>query len=96
MLKKLLTIEINGNNFSNLAGFYDEIERNMTKGLDWKIGRNLNAFNDVLRGGFGIHDCDEDYKLIWINSNKSKSELNEFIEIVDLITENENAQLELN
>ena len=55
----MLTIKIQGNNFSNLAEFYDEIERKMTSGLEWKIGRNLNAFNDVLRGGFGVHDCDE-------------------------------------
>jgi RNAse (barnase) inhibitor barstar len=95
MLKKMLTIKIQGNNFSNLAEFFDEVERKMTKGLDWKIGRNLNAFNDVLRGGFGVHDCDEDYKLIWENSQKSKSELQEFTTIIEMINENEYAKLEL-
>ncbi|WP_235904736.1 barstar family protein, partial [Patiriisocius marinus] len=95
MLKKMLTIKIQGNNFSNLADFFDEVERKMTKGLDWKIGQNLNAFNDVLRGGFGIHDCDEDYKLIWENSQKSKSELQEFTTIIEMINENECAKLEL-
>lgn len=74
----MLTIEIDGNNFSNLSEFYTEIEQKMTKGLDWKIGRNLNAFIDILRGGFCVHACDEDYKLLWINSQKSKSELKEY------------------
>ena len=44
---------IDGRRFSNMAGFYDEVERVFTCGLDWKIGRNLDAFNDILRGGFG-------------------------------------------
>ena len=47
---------IDGRRFSNLAGFYDEVERVFTCGLDWKIGRNLDAFNDILRGGFGRHE----------------------------------------
>jgi|TARA_B110000116_G_scaffold265676_1_gene275211 RNAse (barnase) inhibitor barstar len=85
MLTKMRTIEINGNNFSNLSEFYDEVESKMTSGLNWKIGRNLNAFDDVLSGGFGVHDVDEKYQLNWKNVEKSKSELGwtqtiEFIE----------------
>ena len=38
-----------------IGGFYDEVERVFTFGLDQKIGRNLNAFNDILRSGFGRH-----------------------------------------
>lgn len=91
----MLTITIQENNFSNLTEFYDEIERKMTSGLDWNIGRNLNAFNDLLREGFGVHDCDENYKLIWENSQKSKSELKEFPAIIEMINENEYAKLEL-
>jgi hypothetical protein len=47
-------IYINGNNFSGMEGFYDEIDRVLTKDLDWKTGHNLNALNDLLRGGFGV------------------------------------------
>jgi RNAse (barnase) inhibitor barstar len=68
-------IEINGNAFSNLSGFYDEIERKFTKGLSWKIGRNLDAFNDVLRGGFGVYDSGEAVEVVWTNADKSKSDL---------------------
>jgi len=70
------TIEINGNNFSNLTEFYDEVERKMTSGLNWKISRNMDAFDDVLSGGFGVLDIDEKYQLNWENSKKSKTELN--------------------
>ena len=91
----MLTIEIDGNNFANLSEFYTEIEQKMTKGLDWEIGRNIDAFNDIIRGGFGVHACEEKYKMLWINSQKSKLELEEFALLVELINENENAHLVL-
>lgn len=68
-------VVIDGNNFSTLMEFYDEIERKLTKGLDWKIGRNLNAFNDILWGGFGVHECDDPIRLTWRDSEKSKQAL---------------------
>jgi len=96
MLKEMLTIELNGNNFSNLAEFYDEVERKMTKGLDWKIGRNLDAFNDVLSGGFGVNEVGENYQLTWTNALKSKSELQEYETLIKIIKENANVELILN
>lgn len=68
-------IIIDGNNFNTLNGFYDEVEDKLTKGLDWKIGRNLDAFNDVLRGGFGVHKYGEEIRIKWINSGKSRMDL---------------------
>ena len=62
---------IDGRRFSNMAGFYDEVERVFTSGLDWKIGRNLNAFNDILRGGFGRHEYHNEellYRLFGVNA----------------------------
>ena len=72
-MKKEIILE--GNNFSNEKELYDEVESKFTKGLEWKIGRNLNAFNDVLRGGFGIYEYEEPVKVIWKNFEKSKKEL---------------------
>ena len=68
------TILIEGDNFSTLESFYIEIDRVLTKDLNWKTGHNLNAFNDLLRGGFG-DEYNEPIKLIWQNSVKSKTEL---------------------
>ena len=45
------TFLLDGNNFSDMEGFYDEIDKLLTKNLQWKTGHNLNAFNDLLRGG---------------------------------------------
>ena len=88
-------IEINGNKFSNQKGFYREVESKMTSGLNWKIGQNLDAFNDVLCGGFGIHEVDEKYILNWHRSEKSKSELKYFERIIEIIKEHENIELQL-
>lgn len=69
------TITINGNKFSDLEGFYNEIDRVLTHELDWQTGHNMAAFNDLLRGGFGVHEYEEPIKIIWTHSNKNKEEL---------------------
>ncbi len=63
---------IDGSNFNDLEGFYCEIDRLLTKDLTWKTGHNLDAFNDLLRGGFGVHEYGEPILLRWINFEKSK------------------------
>lgn len=73
MSKQIIIIE--GNNFSDLDGFFNEIDRVLTKNLDWQTGHNFNAFNDLLRGGFGVHDYEEPITLIWKNAGKSKNDL---------------------
>jgi len=44
-------VTVDGANFSTLEGFFNEFERQALKGKVW--GHNLDAFNDVLRGGMG-------------------------------------------
>ena len=44
-------IILDGNNFSNIEEFYDEIDRLLTKDLGWKTGHNLDAFNDLQTAG---------------------------------------------
>ena len=70
-------IIINGNNFSTLEGFFIEADRVLTKDISWKTGHNFSAFNDLLCGGFGVHEYDESIKLVWQNSVKSRRDLNE-------------------
>ena len=67
-------IVIDGSRFDDLAGFYDEVERVLTKGLSWRIGRSLNAFSDVLRGGFGVHEFGEPIAIKWLHFDKSKKD----------------------
>ena len=65
------TYSIDGENFSTLDEFFDEFKSVLTPDYWW--GKNLDAFNDVLVGGFGTPG--EDYVLIWKNSKLSKERL---------------------
>jgi hypothetical protein len=57
---------INGSNFSDLSGFYEEVSRVLMKDEDWKVG-TLDGFDDILYGFEG--------EIIWKDSQKSKEEL---------------------
>jgi RNAse (barnase) inhibitor barstar len=46
-----MTYEIDGRRFHTLEEFFDEISTVLISGSEW--GRNLDAFDDVLRGRFG-------------------------------------------
>jgi RNAse (barnase) inhibitor barstar len=63
-------IVLDGTSFDDLAGFFAAITR--TLGLTaW--GRNLDAFNDILRGGFGTPDGG--FTLRWDRSDVSAQRL---------------------
>lgn len=90
------TIIINGDNFSDLESFYDEIDRVLTKDLDWETGHNLNAFNDLLRGGFGVYEYEEPVKIIWTKFSESKRRLgNKLMDtILEIIYDHQHIEFE--
>jgi RNAse (barnase) inhibitor barstar len=61
------TFVLDGRNFDSLEGFYDELSRVLGT-APW--GRNLDAFNDILRGGFGTPEGG--FVLRWIHSAESR------------------------
>jgi RNAse (barnase) inhibitor barstar len=63
--------EIDGATFTTLEEFYDEVSRVLILTAEW--GQNLDAFNDILRGGFGTPD--EGFVLRWKNSAISRARL---------------------
>src|SRR5579864_2579933 len=63
--------EIDGIEFSSLEGFFDEVSRKPIPNAVW--GKNLDAFNDILRGGFGTPE--EGFMLRWLNANASREQL---------------------
>ena len=78
-------IVFDANRSSTQASFYQEVENTCTKDLGWSIGRNLDAFNDLLRGGFGVYDYEESIQLIWSHSDKSRKDLG-WAETVNYLT----------
>ena len=65
------TYLIDGRNFSTLEGFYDEVSRVLIPGAAW--GHNLDAFDDILCGGFGTPE--EGFKLRWLHHVLSRERL---------------------
>ena len=66
-----MNYEIDGSRFSTLEGFFAEISEVLIPGEYW--GHNLDAFNDILRGGFGTPE--EGFRLVWKNSDLSRERL---------------------
>ena len=64
---------IDGNEFNNMDEFYKVIDKTFSNGEE--PCRNLDAFVDFLRGGFGKHKYNEPIKITWINNDKSKKDL---------------------
>ncbi|WP_052248577.1 ribonuclease inhibitor [Chryseobacterium taiwanense] len=62
---KKMTV-IDGNHFSDLKGFYEEISQLFMKDQDWKVG-TLDGFDDIL---YGVRT-----DITWRNSQKSKEDL---------------------
>jgi hypothetical protein len=57
--------------FASLEGFFDAVSTRLIPNTEW--GRNLDAFNDILRGGFGTPP--ERFVIRWKNSHVSQERL---------------------
>lgn len=67
-------IVIDGNQFSDLIGFYEEISEKLMKDEDWKVG-TLDGLNDVLYGVPETFIPNGKVKIVWKNCEKSKEDL---------------------
>lgn len=61
---------LDGASFDDLAGFFAAVSQTLGA-VGW--GRNLDAFNDILRGGFGTPE--EGFVLRWAHSDLSAQRL---------------------
>lgn len=67
-----VTYVIDGSRIGNLDDFWDVVGREM--GVDGYFGRNLDAFADCLRGGYGTPE-DGDYVIEWRDHEVSRHNL---------------------
>jgi undecaprenyl-diphosphatase len=67
-------IVIDGDDFSDLDGFYDQVSSLLGSPEDKPI-RSMDAFNDLLRGGFGDIEPGEELHILWRNADKSRADL---------------------
>lgn len=62
---------LDGSRITSLEAFYDEVSDKVIPDIFW--GRNLNALDDILRGGFGTPD--EGFVIRWQRSDLSRQSL---------------------
>ena len=62
---------IDGSRFCTLEEFFEEVGDVLIPGAEW--GKNLDAFSDILRGGFGTPDGG--FIIKWRNSELSRERL---------------------
>lgn len=70
-MHRMRVYEIDGASFDTVEGFYDEVSRVLVPDVSW--GRNLDAFDDVLSGGFGTPD--EGFIFRWLHHEVSRGRL---------------------
>lgn len=68
-MAKVYTID--GTRFGTLEEFFEQVGRILIPSANW--GRNLNGFNDILRGGFGT--LEDGFEVHWIQSDTSRARL---------------------
>ncbi|MGK6352805.1 barstar family protein [Parapedobacter sp. DT-150] len=71
-LKELI---LDGNRIHDIPSFYDEVNRVFMQGVDFTLSPNLDAFNDLLHGGFGAIRGKEPITLKWLNFEKNREDL---------------------
>jgi len=78
---------LDGKNMTSVENFYREVQRIVCPDFQ-KMGRNLHAFRDVLRGGFGAFEEGETIHLWIIHQKHMKAHLKaEFVNSVFRIVE---------
>lgn len=90
---KQKAFEIDGLDFNNLKEFFNAIGQQIVEKNDW--GKNWNALNDILVGGFVKTEYGEPIKIIWKNSDVSRQRLVDYSDIVELIKKHDHIDLQL-
>jgi RNAse (barnase) inhibitor barstar len=65
------TLVIEGSNIHDISSFYEEINRVFMSEVDWKLGANLDALNDMFYGAYGALKGAEPFTLVWQGMEKA-------------------------
>ncbi|MGN5953973.1 barstar family protein [Sphingobacterium lactis] len=72
-MKKEITID--GTKIFDKTSLYAEINAKFMQDESWQLGESLDAFDDLLYGGFGALQENEAVDLIWRNFEENKAAL---------------------
>ncbi|GAB3793809.1 hypothetical protein GCM10028819_06060 [Spirosoma humi] len=68
-------IQIDGSAINDIASFYEEVNRVFMAAESWQIGPSLDAFNDLLFGGYGTLQGAQSVELVWHHMDHSRQAL---------------------
>ena len=63
---------IDGNRIKDKSSLYEEINRQFMHEESWQLAESLDAFDDLLYGGFGAIKEKEEIKIVWLNFDSNK------------------------
>ncbi len=67
----MIRFTLDGTAFRTLEEFAAHFSLQVLNGYEWQ--GNLDAFNDILRGGFGTPD--DGFEIVWLHSDESRKQL---------------------
>lgn len=71
----MATFTIRGAVVRSIPSFYDELNRLFMAGEDWTLGPSLDALNDLLYGGVGALQGDDEIRVVWSDHALSREAL---------------------
>jgi RNAse (barnase) inhibitor barstar len=83
---------LNGTRINTIKRFYEEIENELLLDSNAIDNWSLDAFDDILQGGYGLYDLQEEIIIKWVNFRSSEKKMNpEILEsIVKIFQSHEN------
>ncbi len=69
------TLTLNGAHIHDIPSFYGEVNAVFMANESWQLAQSLDAFNDLLYGGFGALAGNEPATLVWLDAELSRKAL---------------------
>ncbi len=66
---------IEGDQIHDIPSLYKEINRVFMKEESWELGNSLDAFDDLLYGGYGVLKDVQQVSIVWKNMEQSRAAL---------------------
>lgn len=66
---------IEGGRIDGIPDLYEELNRLFMTGEDWQLGASLDALDDLLYGGYGVHSQDAAVRVVWRDAAHSREAL---------------------
>lgn len=66
-----LTLRLDGRRITDIASFYDEVNRVFMTGESWTLGPSLDALDDLLYGGYGALRGADNVRVVWTDHDAS-------------------------